>query len=84
MRARHFFTAITTTVLIAGGLGAGSVSAGDSYSTPNDRPQKSTTCEGTVRCKILEGACDLVGGTYTGWESSDHGHTHGICTWPWE
>ena len=46
--------------------------------------QEATTCEGNVNCKILQGACDLVGGTYTGWDSRDHGHSHGICTWPWE
>ncbi|MDJ0768223.1 MAG: hypothetical protein QNJ12_05490 [Ilumatobacter sp.] len=49
-----------------------------------DQRQHSTTCEGAVSCGILGGACELAGGTYTDWESSDHGHTHGICTWPWE
>lgn len=54
--------------------------------TSPSRPQKSTTCEGTINCKILETACGVVGGTYTGWPSHDrgHDHTHGICTWPWE
>ena len=53
---------------------------------PAVRPKKSTTCEGTINCKILETACGVVGGTYTGWPSHDrgHDHTHGICTWPWE
>ena len=46
--------------------------------------QQSTTCEGAIKCTLLQGACDLVGGTHTEWDSSDHGHAHGICTWPWE
>jgi hypothetical protein len=49
-------------------------------------PEKSTTCEGNDQCGLLQGACDLVGGTYNGWHSTDpgHDHEHGVCTWPWE
>ena len=92
--------AILTLGLSAGSLGAGSaVSAGhaDVLGTPTappppprpgtlvwTPPARATTCEGAVQCGILGGACALVGGTYSEWHSSDHGHTHGICTWPWE
>ena len=47
-------------------------------------PVRATTCEGADSCGLLSAACAFVGGTYSEWHSSDHGHTHGICTWPWE
>lgn len=82
------------------GVGAGSVAAGqyaspeepppppppttmDELVSP-ERRAESTTCEGAVQCKLLDSICGAVGGTYTDWTSRDHGHTHGICTWPWE
>ena len=48
--------------------------------------EESSTCEGNISCAILEKLCLTVGGTYNGWESKTpgHGHTHGVCTWPWE
>ena len=83
------------------GLGAATAGATDTgFTTPSPTPppptrvgtlvaappQKSTTCEGNVQCDILQGACELVGGTYSGWHSTTpgHDHTHGVCTWPWE
>jgi hypothetical protein len=89
-------SAIALAVLAAGFTSAGTASArGDAFApnrtepiggltTPAPEPQPSTTCEGNRQCGALRWACDLVGGTYSGWQSSDHGHEHGVCTWPWE
>lgn len=76
---------------------AASAGRSDGFATPVDPPPpprggtlvgappvRSTTCGGAVGCGILSGACALAGGTYSEWHSDDHGHTHGICTWPWE
>lgn len=54
------------------------------FKSPDDGREESTTCEGDDSCTFLRKVCDLVSGTYSEWESRDHGHTHGICTWPWE
>jgi len=51
---------------------------------PDPGRQESTTCGGEIGCAILGAACGLVSGTYSEWDSRDHGHPHGICTWPWE
>ncbi|HWL42336.1 MAG TPA: hypothetical protein VNQ73_05285 [Ilumatobacter sp.] len=56
----------------------------DDFKAPEPGRQESTTCEGAVICTILGAACRLAGGTYNEWDSRDHGHPHGICTWPWE
>jgi hypothetical protein len=74
-----------------------SAGSGDVLGTPTDPPPPprgwtlvgggpvpSTTCGGAISCGLLKTACGLAGGTYSEWHSSDHGHTHGICTWPWE
>jgi hypothetical protein len=93
-------TAIVAVVLGLGSLGIGSAAsagAGDLLGTPADPPRPprpgtlvgappvpATTCGGVVGCGILSAACALAGGTYSEWHSDDHGHPHGICTWPWE
>jgi hypothetical protein len=89
--------AIAISALGLGAAGAGATDTG--FTTPTTAPppprlgvlvaappEQSTTCEGNVQCNWLKGACDLVGGTYSGWHSKDegHDHTHGVCTWPWE
>ncbi len=99
MNIHRSITAITIATVAASGLGlgAGSASATGDYAVPSDPPpptvgelvapehrQKSTTCEGGISCTILELDCESVGGTFTSWTCRDHGHTHGICTWPWE
>ncbi len=88
-------------VLTIGTLGAGaSASAAGGLTTPSPTPPppsvgrlvaetpttRSTTCEGNSSCGVLRSACELVGGTYSGWQSTlpGHGHEHGVCTWPWE
>lgn len=87
--------------LVAGALGGGaSASAAGGLTTPtptppppsdgrlvaDTTPQPSTTCEGNRSCGTLRSVCELVGGTYSGWQSTlpGHGHEHGVCTWPWE
>jgi hypothetical protein len=95
----QYRTLIAGIAIAAAGIGVGSTTAaaGDSFRTPEPRPigglttpapqpQPSTTCEGNKQCGTLRWACDLVGGTYSGWQSQDpgHGHEHGVCTWPWE
>jgi hypothetical protein len=98
IRRSTFGLAIAIGTLGMGATAAGATDTG--FTTPNATPppptrvgtlvaappQKSTTCEGNVQCDILQGACELVGGTYSGWHSTTpgHDHTHGVCTWPWE
>jgi hypothetical protein len=52
--------------------------------SPTPGPSRATTCEGARQCDLLGDVCGFAGGTYSEWDSSDHGHPHGICTWPWE
>ena len=90
-------TSIAIVILSLGVGGATSAGAGDLLGTPTDPPPPprpgslvghppapATTCGGVVGCGILSAACALAGGTYSEWHSRDHGHPHGICTWPWE
>ena len=74
--------------ILAAGLVGGSPAFADGPSgglaAPEPGRQESTTCGGTIGCTILRGACGLVSGTYSEWHSRDHGHPHGICTWPSE
>jgi hypothetical protein len=98
IRRTTFGLAIAIGTLGMGAAAAGA--AGTGFTTPGTTPPppprggtlvgpppaKSTTCEGNAGCGVLQGACELVGGTYTGWQSKDpgHDHAHGVCTWPWE
>lgn len=84
---------IGSSAAAAGGIGFTTPGSTPPPPPPRDLPlvapaplQKSTTCEGNGQCGVLRAACDLVGGTYNGWQSRDpgHGHEHGVCTWPWE
>jgi hypothetical protein len=90
----------TSVAIITFSLGVGSAASagiGDVLGTPTNPPPpprvgtlvgpppvRATTCEGADSCGLLSAACDFVGGTYSEWESPDHRHPHGICTWPWE
>ena len=64
--------------------GAAELGRPTGLAAPEPGRQESTTCGGTIGCTILRGACGLASGTYSEWHSRDHGHPHGICTWPWE
>lgn len=91
---------ITALAIVAASLAVGAPAfAGGDLSDGGDTPpptgpgvikapdagrEESTTCAGEDGCALLKKACDLVSGTYTEWDSRDHGHPHGICTWPWE
>ena len=99
---RNLRRATVGLALAAGILGGGaSASAAGGLTTPTPTPpppsdgrlvaadtdpQPSTTCEGNRSCGTLRSVCELVGGTYSGWQSTlpGHGHEHGVCTWPWE
>ncbi len=96
MRPFHIIPTIAAALVAipAGTAAADSYTIGDpppppppavaEFVAPGDSTARSTTCEGNVSCWLLEGACELAGGTYTGWHSNDrgHDHEHGICTWP--
>lgn len=71
-------------ILVAGlGVGAG-VDAAPTHFETEKRASKATTCEGDDQCGGLGKICDFFGGTFNSHHSRDHGHEHGICTWPWE
>ncbi len=96
---RRFFVGA---VVAMSGIGIGSAVHAADLTVPTDAPppptrplgdlaveptdEESTTCGGTISCRILENACLLAGGTYSGWDSKTpgHNHPHGVCTWPWE
>ena len=69
---------------LSGGVDTPPPPAPGAFKAPDAGPEEASTCEGEDNCAYLRKVCDFVSGTYTEWESRDHGHTHGICTWPWE